>query len=137
VQAVGGVGGSVACSVAGGEGGTGLIRIDRPDGEELETDPAPVPGPAFVMDDQVIAKAGPDLAIAIRGKPGSSYKVRVTGFDRDTNAEAVSSALVATPKGTGEATVSLRAGHNELCVEADPATTYPESQNCLTIAYLP
>lgn len=135
LQARGGQGSEVDCASPGGDGGVGLIRIDQPDESRVETEPAALPGPALILPGQVIVTRQ-ELLIMVRGKAGSSYNVRVTGFDRATNDRAESNRLVATPKGIGQATVSLWEGHNDICVEADANTSYPESQNCLTVAYI-
>lgn len=137
LQARGGVGSTVQCSTPGGDGGVGLIRVDQPDEMGFETEPAALPGPALVVDNQAIVTEGPDFPVMVRGKPGASYNVRVTGFDRESNAAVVAAQRVATPNGVGAAMLPLWAGHNEICVEVDADTSYTESQNCLTVAYIP
>ena len=135
LQARGGRGGEVQCATRGGDGGVGVIRVDQPEVSQVETEPAAVPGPALILPGETIVNRE-ELTLTVRGKAGSSYNVRVTGFDRATNARAESNRLVATPKGIGQARVSLWEGHNEICVQADANTSYPESQNCLSVAYI-
>jgi hypothetical protein len=144
LQALGGAGGSSEAACAGGQGGVGRIRIDRPSSDGLVADPAPFFGPAFAPGLPVVSREE-RVSVALTGQDQTAYRLRVIGLDPADGADRVK--VVAEPvtisNGSGQAEVTLYAGHNRVCAEADPEANltdvdaYRESQNCLSIAYIP
>jgi hypothetical protein len=144
LQALGGSGGSSDAACAGGQGGVGRVRIDRPGPDMVSTDPPAFIGPAFAAGLPVVTRE-PRIPVAITGNDLTAYRLRVLSLDPadGTERENVVQEPVTISNGVGEAMVTLFAGHNRLCAEADPEAklsdldAYRESQNCQSIAYIP
>jgi len=113
----------------GGDGGKGRIRIDRGNDAIIDSDPAAFIGPMPVMDALPLIVDQASLSVDVRGDATQHYQVFVgeTPFAFDTDGD-----------GLGTAEVMLEPGLNRLCVQvaAGAELDYPESKNCVDVAYI-
>jgi hypothetical protein len=129
-SAAGGSGrGGTGCT--GGDGGKGRIRLDRGNGAGVDSDPAAFIGATPVVAGLPVIVSEPSLQLPVRGAASESYQLYVGESDTpvvfDTGGD-----------GTATAEVTLAPGHNRLCVQAAAGAEldYPESQNCVDVAYI-
>lgn len=128
--APGGLGQGSQAGCRGGDGGKGRIRIDRGNNATVEADPAVFIGPIPVTDLPVIvSEAG--VAVSVRGAASEEYELYVG--DQETP-----NTFGTEEDGLGSAEVSLEPGLSRLCVYVTAKTEldYPESQNCVNVAYI-
>jgi hypothetical protein len=128
--APGGFGQGSQAGCRGGDGGAGRIRIDRGNDATIEADPATFMGPIPVTDLPVIvSEANPE--VTVRGAASEEYELYVG--DQETPTTFGTEA-----DGLGSPHPTLEPGLNRLCVYVTAKTEldYPESKNCVDVAYI-